>query len=401
MKAVFASADAGRIQTSGKTPVPNAKAPNPNNANETNWRTLRQIRSKKFNQLPRAIFSCGSDLLKTGVFYYSVGERWRSIGDFITIPAMRLSVMFAGFAFGLLGLAAGVWGEELTLTPNDRVLIMAPHPDDEVLCCGGIIQEAVQQHMPVKIVFFTYGDYNKWSFSLYRHHPVFRPKAMRAMGAVRHDEAVAAAGVLGVSPDQLVFLGYPDFETMTLWKSHWGRSPALESRHTRVQAVPYSTALRPGAAYKGEEILLDLETIVRDFKPTKIFVSHPADQMPDHRALFLFTRAALRNLPKESFPDLYGYLVHFGAWPEPRGRHQDAALIPPIPLKDREQWMTFPLSGILVNKKYAALEKHRSQYGYSRRFLTSFVRANELFDRMDTSLSVVLPGQDSNLQPSR
>src|SRR5258708_21711207 len=224
---------------------------------------------------------------------------WRWMVDFITIPAMPRGILFAGLALGLMGLANTVCAKDLRLTSNDRILIMAPHPDDEVLCCGGIIQDAVQEHLPIKIVFLTYGDYNKWSFTVYSHHPVFRPKAMRAMGEVRHDESIAAAKVLGIPPDQLIFLGYPDFETINIWDDHWGSSPAFESKHTRVRAVPYSTAYRPGAAYKGEEILHDLEAIIKDFHPTKVFVSHPADDMPDHRALYLFTHVALWDLAKD------------------------------------------------------------------------------------------------------
>ena len=49
----------------------------------------------------------------------------------------------------------------LALSTNDRVLVMAPHPDDESLGCGGIIQTAVERHIPVRVVFFTYGDNNQ------------------------------------------------------------------------------------------------------------------------------------------------------------------------------------------------------------------------------------------------
>ena len=54
------------------------------------------------------------------------------------------------------------------LSATDRVLVFAPHPDDEVLGAGGVIQQAVAMHLPIKIVFFTYGDSNQWSFFLYR-----------------------------------------------------------------------------------------------------------------------------------------------------------------------------------------------------------------------------------------
>ncbi|MGO9610231.1 MAG: PIG-L deacetylase family protein, partial [Verrucomicrobiia bacterium] len=57
-----------------------------------------------------------------------------------------------------------------TLTPDDRIIIFAPHPDDESIGCGGIIQQALALKVPVRIVWLTYGDNNEWSFFLYRKH---------------------------------------------------------------------------------------------------------------------------------------------------------------------------------------------------------------------------------------
>ena len=71
--------------------------------------------------------------------------------------------------------------------------------------------------LPLRIAFFTYGDNNQWSFLVYRKHLVLIPSAVRGMGEVRHDEALAAARVFGLSPDHLTFLGYPDFGALHLW----------------------------------------------------------------------------------------------------------------------------------------------------------------------------------------
>ena len=46
----------------------------------------------------------------------------------------------------------------LTFTENDRILVLAPHPDDETLGAGGVIQRALEAKAHVKIVFLTYGD---------------------------------------------------------------------------------------------------------------------------------------------------------------------------------------------------------------------------------------------------
>ena len=171
--------------------------------------------------------------------------------------------------------------------------MLAPHPDDEVLGTAGVIQQAVAMKLPLKIVFLTYGDSNQWSFLLYRKYPVVFPGAVESMGMVRHDEAVNASRILGVSPQQLIFLGYPDFGTLNIWYYHWNERPAYRSIMTRVIAVPYKNAYHFGAPYKGEAIVEDLRSILRDFKPTKVFVSHPADHNGDHLALYLYLRVAL------------------------------------------------------------------------------------------------------------
>ena len=274
------------------------------------------------------------------------------------------------------------------LSPTDRLLILAPHPDDEILCCGGIIQQAMRAHVPVHIAIFTYGDNNQWSFFVYRKHPVVLPDAVRRMGLVRHDEAVAASNVLGLSPEHLTFLGYPDFSCLQIWKAHWGDRPPLQSLLTHAAAVPYANARRPGAPYKGEEILYDLISVLREVQPTKVFVSHPADHMPDHAALYLFTRVALWDLATEMHPDVYPYLVHFKRWPAPRKFRPTVPLEPPKQLKEGEVWRSYALRPEDIERKFRALTAHRTQMAYSAAYLLSFIRPNELFGDMTGSTSV-------------
>ena len=202
-----------------------------------------------------------------------------------------VSLLSLGFSSDLFAVESEWPG--VTLAANDRILILAPHPDDEVIGCAGIIQKAVSLNLPVRIIFLTYGDFNQWAFLIYRKHPVLVPKAIENMGVVRHDEAIAAAENLGLKAKDLIFLGYPDFGTMNIWDAFWGDRPSYRSLLTRANKVPYHNAFRPGAPYKGEEILHDLTSIFKDFKPTKIFVTGPFDSDSDHRSLYLFLRISL------------------------------------------------------------------------------------------------------------
>jgi LmbE family N-acetylglucosaminyl deacetylase len=267
---------------------------------------------------------------------------------------------------------------DVTLLPTDRILVLAPHPDDEVLGAGGVIQQAVAMQLPVKVVFLTNGDSNQWSFLIYRKHPVVFPAAVETMGLVRHDEAINASRILGVGAENLIFLGYPDFGTLNIWYYHWNQHPAYRSIMTRVTAVPYKSAYRPGARYKGEEIVQDLRSILRDFKPTKIFVSHPADHNGDHLALYLYLRVALWD---EGMDDvqLYPYLIHYLTWPKPKGFHPEINITPPEALAGNEIWQQYHLSASQIINKKKALQAHESQYASSPRYLLSFVKFNEIF----------------------
>jgi LmbE family N-acetylglucosaminyl deacetylase len=271
-----------------------------------------------------------------------------------------------------------IW-PEIEFGAHDRILILAPHPDDESLACGGVIQRALSRGLPVHVLFLTLGDNNEWSFMVYRKRPQLSPSQGRAMGEVRRDEGMAAAWVLGLPPEALTFLGYPDFGTLKIWCSHWGASPPLRSMLTRVTAVPYASAHRPGAAYKGEEILRDLTAVFADFRPTRIFVSHPADYNPDHAALYLFTQIALWGQDEAYQPQVHPFLVHYPRWPRQRGRALDGALALPEQLSQRCAWHVLQLAKDEVSRKEAALQAHQTQYGYARTYLDSFVRTNELY----------------------
>jgi LmbE family N-acetylglucosaminyl deacetylase len=84
-------------------------------------------------------------------------------------------------------------------------IVFAPHPDDEVIACGGIIQRKVAEGFRVFILFSTDGSRS--------HEAVLdifcEPSAQDLIG-IRRREAIAAAGVLGVAPEFLIFAGVKD-----------------------------------------------------------------------------------------------------------------------------------------------------------------------------------------------
>lgn len=289
--------------------------------------------------------------------------------------------------------------QQLTLEGNDRILILAAHPDDETLGTGGVIQKALALRLPVRLVYLTNGDNAETSFIVYRRRLLVGERAQQ-MGMVRGGEAIEAASELGLDPAHVTFLGYPDFRTLVMWTQHWGDVAPCMSMFTRTDSVPYPNAFRPGTPYRADEVLADIEQILREFKPTKVFVSHPADHNPDHLSLYLFTRVALWNLQAELQPALFPVLTHHPAWPAPSGFNPQLPLDPPERLEKDATWWKSPLSAAEIERKLSALRKHQTQYRMSASYLESFIRSNELFGDL-AELTLPIGGAEAALAPQR
>ena len=79
------------------------------------------------------------------------------------------------------------------------VWVVAAHPGEEALACGGLIARSAAQHVRVRIAFLTSGE---WSHR--------RQLAAAEMGPLREAEAIAAAAALGVQPEDVHFIRSPD-----------------------------------------------------------------------------------------------------------------------------------------------------------------------------------------------
>ena len=141
-----------------------------------------------------------------------------------------------------------------------NVIVIAPHPDDEAIGCGGAICLHVARGDRVHVVFLTSGE-------LGLEHAA-RKDAWR----IREGEAEGAAAILGVSG--LTFLRGPD----------WTVGEAADS---------IVDALRP--------------VLTRE-APSVIYVPHPHEWHPDHRAALPIVQAAVRGAGTES-PLVLGYEV--------------------------------------------------------------------------------------------
>lgn len=78
-----------------------------------------------------------------------------------------------------------------------RCLVLAPHPDDEVLGCGGTIAAKVRAGASVTVAILTDGRHGGMG-------------GTAEVCALREAEAIRAGAALGLTPNQVVFFGYED-----------------------------------------------------------------------------------------------------------------------------------------------------------------------------------------------
>jgi len=288
------------------------------------------------------------------------------------IAALLLLALAAGpvYSYPLSDLAA--------LGPTDRVLIVAPHPDDESLCCAGIVARARAAGAHVAIVWLTSGDAFELDADWVEH--TLRPgqAGLRALGERRMQEARTAAQRLGVGSDDQYFLGFPDRGLLPLIVDHL--YVPYTSPFTGLAAVSYPGTLEPGLDYDGDNLQQELRAVIERVEPTYVLAPSPLDAHPDHRAA---GSLVMRIMGERKQLDRVRYwIVHGGSrWPAPRGLHAREPLSAP-PRAAGMRWEGVPLDAEMRSTKLEALRAYRTQMvGLERRFLLAFVRKNELFAR--------------------
>jgi LmbE family N-acetylglucosaminyl deacetylase len=140
------------------------------------------------------------------------------------------------------------------------VMVIAPHPDDESIGCGGAICLHRRKGQSVHVVFLTSGELGLKHLS--------REEAWR----VREAEAEQAAEVLGIM--SWTFFHLPD----------WSLSDRVAEAAARLQPI------------------LSRES------PQIVYLPHPREWHPDHKAALPIVQAALSDVSLRS-PSLRGYEV--------------------------------------------------------------------------------------------
>jgi LmbE family N-acetylglucosaminyl deacetylase len=278
----------------------------------------------------------------------------------------------------------------LEIGKGTRLLVVAPHPDDETLGAGGLLQRTLEHGGKVWVVLVTAGDGYVEAVVHETGQPRPRPSEYVTYGQRRLHEARAALRLLGGKRVHLEFLGFPDGGLHRLLTTHWQRSHPERSQTTAASDPPYAEALEPDVPYDGADLRRELVNLLRKVHPTMVVLPDPLDRHPDHRAAGLFTLLAVQDWAAAvPLPRLLAYLVHWPDWPP---GWNDVTLQPQAMDARLDLPRAFPRQAstrvellLTVSErahKHDALAQYASQREVIALLLAAFVRRTEPFSEL-------------------
>jgi LmbE family N-acetylglucosaminyl deacetylase len=191
-------------------------------------------------------------------------------------------------------LAAGVL--ELAANPLPHsILIFCAHQDDEG-AHAGIIRAAVENHIPIHVVYFTSGDAG--SCDRYYEHSCGPDEALN-FGVLRMAEARRSLGHLGVPGENIYFLGLPDGGSGQIWYDHVEASNPYLSVLLASEHAPYEGLAQPNLPYARQAVVEAAKRFIREFHPDVIYTGHPDERHVDHRTNNWFVVKALQELLRD------------------------------------------------------------------------------------------------------
>ena len=298
----------------------------------------------------------------------------RRRAGFIPWRAGLLPLLLAALSH-LSGAAAAPVAALPAIDSQTSLLVVSPHPDDETLCCAGLIRRVVAAGWRAGIVWLTSGDGSELDMILIERVLRVQPAKMRDLAGRRMREARAAAGILGVPPQRQFFLGYPDGGLLTLVTDHF--ATPYYSRFTGAQRVPYADTISAGHPYTGESLERDFARVLDRIHPTLVLAPSPQDAHPDHRAAGILTLQVLSR--RHELAAARFWIVHGGRyWPRPRGLRMQLPLAAP-PRGRGLELAVFALRPPEEADKLEAVRQYHTQMSVMSSFLLSFVRTNELY----------------------
>lgn len=150
--------------------------------------------------------------------------------------------------------------QQLCISNLDSVVVISPHPDDEIFGCGGLMMQLNKLGKDVKVIFLSRGE------AIARSE-----QEMSIIVDKRHEIALKALSVIGVSENNIIWLNFPD--------GNFGNVSDKE-----VSSLKHTIEL---------------------LNPDAVFYPHHLENSPDHYAASMI----VRNIIKEHNYTGYEYCV--------------------------------------------------------------------------------------------
>lgn len=287
--------------------------------------------------------------------------------------------------------------QPLILAKGERLLVLAPHPDDETLSSAGLVSQVMAKGGSVREVVVTAGDAYVDAVQLETGKTKPSRRDYIRFGEIRLQESRRAARLIGKGFIHLDLLGFSDGAIYPDLVAHWLRAKPLQSDFTGFSKVAYRVATDRGVAQDGEDLLNELVAIMRETKPTLIAFPDVMENDSDHAALGMFALLAVRQwLEQESMatvnPRLLAYLIHWQhGWPTGSDwgvpldwSDQPLHLPSDLPLRGHNR-VCIDLNSQQIQLKRSALAEYKTQQRIMPDFLSAFVRNTECFSLLKAS----------------
>ena len=190
-----------------------------------------------------------------------------------------------------------------------NVLVIAPHPDDESLGCGGTVALLRERGFAVHVLFVSDGTLS------HPNSPAYPTDRLRQL---RESEALEALQILNVPPEQATFMRQKD----------------------RQVATPDSPAFADAVEF--------IRKLLVSLNPATVLIPWRRDPHPDHRASWQLLNGAVQQLPTR--PRILEYPI----WLWELGNETD------MPGSDEMTVWRVPIASVMTQRN-RAIAAHRSQ----------------------------------------
>lgn len=221
--------------------------------------------------------------------------------------------------------------DALLKRPDAGLMVLAPHPDDESLAAGGLIQRALAHGARVSVVFVSDGENNPWPQRALERRVWIGPRQRAEWARRRRAESEVALRELGAEGISVHRLGWPDGGVT--WR-------LLEQASSMVATM---------------------RDVLERERPSLLALPDLVDRHPDHSAMHVLMEMVFQSMPRGAKPDCLGYLLH--------GRSRSGA----------PRRAVFTLNATEQACKRKAVAAHASQTALSGHRLMRFATDTESF----------------------